>query len=171
MRDEAFLRAEIRWLIERARVALDLPPSAVAGCTDEQITEVLEAQQISGLSPPLDELLRVAGVADHGTVLGELFRATGVGWKTMLRAKDNARMTARISETGEEFGPDRAVFLADPGGTVFWLEPEGLDPPVWSLTEAPRIGSVLVFARLCCWLELELVRAELGWPSHEYWPR
>lgn len=171
MRDEAFVRAEIRWLVERARLALDLPASAVVGCTNVQIAQILEAQQVPGVPASLDELLRVAGAEDHGTVLGELFPGMGLGWKTMLHAKDNARRTARISETGEEFGPDRAVFLADPGGTVFWLEPEGLDPPVWSLTEVPRIGSVLVFARLCCWLELEVVRAELGWPSHDYWPR
>jgi hypothetical protein len=48
--------------VERARVGLDLPPSAVAGCTDEQIDEVVEAQQVRLLPAPLDELLRVAGV-------------------------------------------------------------------------------------------------------------
>lgn len=158
-------------MVERARVALGLPASARVGCTDEQIAQVLEAQRIPGLPPPLDELLRLAGGAGNGTLLGELFPGTGLGWKTMLYAKDNARTTARLSKTNEEFGADRIVFLADPGGTIFWVEPEGLDPPVWSLTEAPRIGSVLVFARLCCWLELEVVRAELGWPSHDYWPR
>ena len=65
---------------------------------------MLEAQQIRGQPPPLHELLRVAGVAGSGTVLGELFPGTGLGWQTMLRAKDNARTTARISETGEESG-------------------------------------------------------------------
>src|SRR5437868_2348550 len=171
MRDEAFVRCEIRWLVERARVALGLPASAAVGCSEEQIVQVLDAQQVPRLPASLDELLRVSGVAGNGTLLGELFPGTGLGVKTMLNAKENARTTARISETEEKFGADRIVFLSDPGGTVFRVEHDGLDPPGWSLTEAPRIGSVLVFARLCCWLELEVVRAELGWPSHEFWPR
>ena len=43
MRDEAFVRCEIRWLVERARVALGLPASAAVGCSEEQIAQVLEA--------------------------------------------------------------------------------------------------------------------------------
>jgi hypothetical protein len=54
MRDEAFVRDEIQWLVERARIALGLPESALAGCTDEQIAQIIEAQEVSELPPPLD---------------------------------------------------------------------------------------------------------------------
>jgi hypothetical protein len=167
VRDEAFVRNELRWLIERARVALELPPDAVVGCSDEQIAQVLEAQQVSALPASLDELLRVSGVHDRGTVLGDLFRATGVGWETMLYAKDNARRTAAIGKGEETFGPERLVFLSDPGGTVLWLQGGEIDPPVWCLTEAPP--AYVGYPRLSCWLEEEVVKVEVGWPDREYW--
>jgi hypothetical protein len=84
MRDEASVRDEIQWLVERARIALGLPESALAGCTAEQIAQILGAQEVSELPPPLDELLRVAGVHANGTVLGELLRGTSLGWDVML---------------------------------------------------------------------------------------
>jgi len=118
VRDEAIVRSEIRWLVERARAALDLPEGAVAGCTDEQIAQILAAQELSELPPPLDELLRVAGVHANGTVLGELFRGTSLGWEVMLRAKEHAAQTAEYSGSKERFGPDRVVFFSDPGGTI-----------------------------------------------------
>lgn len=155
MRDEDYLRAEIRWLIERARVALGLPTSAVVGCTEEQIARVLEAQELQALPPPLDELLRVAGVYDHGTVLAELQPGTGVGWKEMLYAKDNARKTAEYTRSQETFGPDRAVFLSDPGGTVLWVATDEQDSPVWALSEGSPIIA-LGYTRLGCWLEYEV---------------
>jgi hypothetical protein len=166
MRDEAFVRAEIRWLVERARVAHALPASAVAGCTDEQITQMIEAQQIPALPPPLDELLRVAGIHADGTVLGELLPASGAGWDVMLYAKDHARQTATISGSKETFGPDRVVFVSDPGGSVLWLQTGEPDSAVWALTErtlSPQIES----ARLSCWLETEVVRAEEGRSGRE----
>ncbi len=164
MRDEAFLRSEIRWLVERARVVLDLPESAVAGCTAEQIAQILAAQELSGLPPALDELLHAAGVHANGTLLGELFRGTSLGWEVMLHAKEHAVQTAEYSGSKETFGPDRVVFLSDPGGTVLWLEAGEPDSPVWALTERtlnPQIES----ARLGCWLERQVVRAETGRPS------
>lgn len=132
MRDEDYLRAEIRWLVERARVALGLPTSAVVGCTDEQIAQILGAQGIASMPPPLDELMRVAGVEWPGkTLLGELLGWTGIGFNTMLDAKDHARETAAHTGSDETFGADRAVFLSDPGGSVLWVETGKLDPPVW----------------------------------------
>jgi hypothetical protein len=171
VRDEAFVRSEVRWLIERARTALDLPPEAVAGCTEEQIAEVFAAQQVAALPPSLDELIRLAGVQTRGTVLGELFPATGVGWETMLFAKRQAQKTASISGTKEEFGPDRVVFLSDPGGTVLWVETGEVDPPVWCLTEATLLPAYIGYARLACWLEEEVVKVESDWPSADYWAR
>src|SRR3954471_10544067 len=103
MRDEAFVRCEIRWLVERARVALGLPASAAVGCSEEQIAQVLEAQEISALPPPLDELLRVARTPARVNVLGQRLPASGGGWDVMLFAKDHARKTAAISGTKETF--------------------------------------------------------------------
>src|SRR3954447_8018402 len=120
MRDEAFVRCEIRWLVERARVALGLPASAAVGCTEEQIDQVLEAQQISALPPPLDELLRVAGIHARGNVLGELLPASGAGWDVMLFAKDHARKTAAISGSKETFDALKERL----GGSVEVLTPE-----------------------------------------------
>jgi hypothetical protein len=98
LRDEAFVRSEIRWLIDRAQLALRLPETAVVGCTDEQIARIVDAQQISSLPPPLDELLRYAGVQADSTVLGELVRGSGpgwagLGWDVMVDAKEHARQT------------------------------------------------------------------------------
>jgi len=164
MRDEAFVRDEIRWLVERARIALGLPESAVAGCTAEQIAQIIEAQEVSELPAPLDELLRVAGVHANGTVLGELLRGTSLGWDVMLYAKEHAAQTAEYSGSSETFGPDRVVFFSDPGGTVLWLPAGEPDPPVWALTErTPTPG--LHSARLGCWLERHIVMAEMGRPS------
>src|SRR3954465_13451866 len=111
MRDEAFVRCEIRWLVERARVALGLPASAAVGCSEEQIAQVLEAQEISALPPPLDELLRVAGIHARVTALGELlpaarggvWPASGAGGGVVRFAKDQGRKTAAISGTKETF--------------------------------------------------------------------
>ena len=164
MRDEAFLRTEIRWLVERARVALELPEDAAVGCTDAQIAEIAEAQQIAELPAPLDELLRVAGVHARGTVLGELLPASGAGWDVMLHAKEHARKTATISGSTETFGADRVVFVSDPGGTVLWVGTSEHDSAVWALTERTLIPPI-AFARLACWLEQEVVTAELGWPE------
>ena len=164
MRDEAFVRSEIRWLVERARVALGLPETAVVGCSDDQIAAILAAQELLELPAPLDELLRVAGAHANGTVLGELFRGTSLGWDVMLYAKEHAARTATYSGSEETFGPDRAVFFSDPGGTVLWLEAGERDSPVWALTErtlSPQIES----ARLGCWLERQVVRVESGRPS------
>jgi hypothetical protein len=122
---------------------------------------VVEAQQVAALPAPLDELLRVAGVHVRGTVLGELLPASGAGWDVMLFAKDHALETAAISGSTETFGPDRIVFFSDPGGNVLWLEAREPDSAVWALTERmlnPQIQS----ARLACWLEQEVVTAELG---------
>ena len=166
MRDEAFLRSEIRWLVERARVALALPESAAVGCTDAQIAEILAAQQISALPAPLDELLRVAGVHARGTVLGELLPASGAGWDVMLYAKEHARKAAAISGSDETFGPDRVVFVSDPGGNVLWVGTSEDDSAVWALTERTLIPPI-AFARLACWLEQEVVTAELGWPARK----
>jgi hypothetical protein len=167
MRDEAYLRAEIRWLVERARIALELPPSAVVGCSDEQIAEILEAQAIPGMPPALDEFMRVAGVMEGGSLLRELQGWTGVGFRTMLDAKDNARKTAAFTRSSETFGPDRVVFLSDPGGTVLWLETEKPDSPVWALTEDSR-SPVLGYTRLADWLEYELLLVEKGVESGEF---
>ena len=168
MRDEASVRSEIRRLVERARAVLELPESAVVGCTDEEIAQILAAQELSELPPPLDELLRVAGVHANGTVLGELFRGTSLGWEVMLHAKEHAAQTAEYSGSKERFGPDRVVFFSDPGGTVLWLGTGEPDSAVWALTERaanPQIES----ARLACWLERQVVTAEQGWPTPEYW--
>jgi hypothetical protein len=170
MRDEAFVRSEVRWLVERARLALGLPVSALVGCTAEQIAQMMEAQELLELPPALDELLRRAGVHANGTVLGELFRGTALGWDVMLFAKGHARETAAISGSEETFGPDRVVFFSDPGGTVLWLEAREPDSAVWALSEKtlnPQIES----ARLACWLEAHVVRAEVGWPTRDYWRR
>ena len=168
MRDEAFIRSEIRWLVDRGRVALGLTESAVAGCTDEQIARILEVQGVSELPPPLDELVRHAGVYANGTVLGELVRGTGLGWDTMLFAKDHARETAAAAGSDEAFGPERVVFCSDPGGTVLWLDAGRPDSPIWALTErtpSPQIAA----PRLACWLEQHVVAAEVGFPTSEYW--
>jgi hypothetical protein len=174
LRDEDYLRAEIRWLVERARVALDLSPSAVVGCTDEQIAEILEAQEITEMPAPLDELMRVAGVeaglGGADTLISALLGWTGIGYQTMLDAKEHARQTAAYTGSEETFDPDRVVFLSDPGGTVLWLETDEADSPVWALTEgSARIG--LAHARLACFFEDEVVKAEVGWPDREYWSR
>jgi hypothetical protein len=165
-RDEAFLRSEIRRLVERARVAFGLPESAVVGCTDAQIAEILDAQQVAALPPALDELLRVAGVHARGTVLGELLPASGAGWDVMLGAKEHARQTASISGSKETFGPDRVVFFSDPGGNVLWVPTSDPDPAVWALTERTLIPPI-AYARLACWLEHEVVMAEQGWPTRK----
>ena len=141
MRDEDYVRAEIRWLLERARVALGLPASAVVGCTEEQIAQILEAQGIAEMPPPLDELMRVAGVEGPGHAPSSV-RCSGTrvsGYDAMLHAKGNARATAAYTGSDETFGPDRAVFLSDPGGSVLWVETGKLDPAVWGLSEGSRI--------------------------------
>lgn len=168
VRDEAYLRAEIRRLVERARVALELPPSALVGCTDAQIAEILEAQAIPAMPPALDEFMRVAGYMDRGTLLGEFLGWTGVGFHTMLHAKDTgARQTAAYTGSEETFGADRVVFLSDPGGTVLWLETEEADSPVWALTEnAPY--RVLGYTRFADWLEYEVLLVEKGLESGEF---
>lgn len=171
MRDEAHCRAEVRWLVERARGALDVPSDAVLGCSDEQIAEILEAQAISRLPPALDEFLRVTGVMGGGTtLLRELLGWTGAGLETMLYAKDNARMTAEYTKSRETFGRDRVVFLADPGGTVLWLETEEQDPPVWALTESSPLP-LLGHSRFADWFEYEVLLVERGLASGGFWRR
>jgi hypothetical protein len=170
VRDEAYVRLEVRWLIERACAALDLPAEAAVGCSDDQIAQVLQAQQLAELPPALDELLRRAGDQVRGAVLGELFPATQVGWDVMLFAKEHARATAAATRSNETFGSNQAVFLSDPGGSVYWVVTTELDPLVWALSErtpTPRIE----YPRLACWLEQEIVKVEVGWPSREYWTR
>lgn len=153
-RDEDFLRAEIRWLVERARVGLQLPTSTVVGCSEEQIAEILDAQAIPAMPPPLDELLRVGGVAARGTVLGELLPSTGVGWDTMLTAKDAALRTATTTRNEVAFGADQVVLLADPGGTVLWVELGTPDPLVWALTTPERWRPYPAYGRLACFPRL-----------------
>ena len=160
MRDDDYVRAEIRWLLERARAALGLPASAVVGCTEEQIAQILEVQGISEMPPPLDELMRVAGMEGPGTtLLGALLGYTCVGYDAMLHAKGNARKTAAYTGSDETFGPDRAVFLSDPGGSVLWVETGKPDPSVWGLSEGSRIPR-LQYPRFACFLERDVLEAE-----------
>jgi hypothetical protein len=113
---------------------------------------------------PLDELMRVAGVMADGTLLGQILGWTGIGFDTMLAAKEHARQTAAHTGSDETFGPDRVVFLSDPGGTVLWVESGAPDSAVWALTEtSPKVQ--LAYARLACFLEAAVVRAELGSPG------
>jgi hypothetical protein len=115
MRDESTIRAESRWLVERVRVALDLPLSAVVGCGAEQIAQVLDAQEISALPPALDEFLRVTGIMSEGSLLSEWLGWTGVGWDTMLDAKDHARETAAFGEIKVTFGAGSGRLPLRPG--------------------------------------------------------
>jgi hypothetical protein len=167
-RDENFLRAEIQWLVERTRVALQLPGSAVVGCSDEQIAEILDAQAIRAMPPPLDELLRVGGVSAHGTVLRELLPSTGVGWDAMLAAKDAARRAATATGRDLAFGADQVVLLADPDGTVLWVELGAPDPPVWALTTQELWPPYPAYGRLACFLEEEVLKAEAG-HDRQHW--
>jgi hypothetical protein len=103
--------------------------------------------------------MRVAGVMGEGTLLREFLGWTGIGFKTMLHAKENARRTAAYMGSEETFGPDRAVFLSDPGGTVLWVQTDEPDSPVWALSEGSP-SRQLGYTRFACWLEYELVLIE-----------
>ena len=159
MRSKAEVRDEIRRLIDRGRLALGLSESQMVGCSKAEIEEILDAQGVERLPPPLEELMLVSG-ADDDKVLQGLFPGTEIGrWEMVTMAKEVAARTSDYNKSGEVFGSDRVVFRSHPDGSVLWLEVGETDPAVFVMTEEAHSLHV-IYPRLACNLEQRVVLAE-----------